>query len=548
VFTIHFDDDPFEAKLRNILATGLQEQQRRLAYKEALDDKIYEMLHSTSIVPPESASASSSLHQQTIHENFQSIYTSSPTINNQKYQNKNKSNGSTVTTDNAEVYSQIAEAQKNLLEYYSEFWMKHINKTVQEEEQFFETLHVKNNYRNSLTADNIDKALDDGDSRRHDRFLLSKTFTIDIVPRPRYPPLANFTAEYAKVSFKPANFMLEETKLFIQMVGGGVPLDSNFSIIIPFHLSIKASKTWIKVRDYPLPLLYVPPPATGRVSWVLEGDYALGDELGNSGGSRIIPITIIPLSNPSGPPGYCLSAVRTASPLKFYSIIDYHVITQGMSMICWSISYNPAVQDILRVLDNLTAAQVDPSPRIGFWDKVRFMIHSQVKIQFSDGGKLAFVVKGTRDPYQLLERGAGLAKIWSDDVVWLLGYENNQNEFMQIISQSYAFGVPDLIHGGFVPQLPDSLQYKQDKMFADDNHVFLKIALKLSDGVRMGIGLSYERLSCHYEDVNNNKLCIRCKYQRPHLIDRCRSQIFMPHYNVLFQSVQQVNAYFDKVK
>lgn len=548
VFTIHFDDDPFEAKLRNILRTGLQEQQRRLAYREALDDKIYEMLHSTSTVSPEPASANSSMHQQTIPEDFQSIYTSSSTINAQKGQNENRSNGSTASTDNAEVYVQIAEAQRNLLEHYSEFWMKHINKTVQEEVQFFEALHVRNNYRNSLTAADIDKALDDGDSRRHDRFLLSKTFTIDIVPRPLYPPLANFTAQYAKVSFKPANFMLEETRSFIQMVGSGVPLDNDFSIIIPFHLSIKASRTWIKVRDYPLPLLYVPPPATGRVSWTLEGDYALGDELGNSGGSRIIPITIIPLSTPSEPAGYCLSAVRTASPLKFYSIIDYHVLTQGMSMICWSISYNPAVQDILHVLDNLTAAQVDPSPRIGFWDKVRFMIHSQVKIQFSGGGKLAFAVKGTRDPYQLLERGAGLAKVWSDDVVWLLGYENNQNEFMQIISQNYAFGVPDLIHGGFVPQLPDSLQYKQDKMFADDNHVFLKVALKLSDGVRMGIGLSYERLSCHSEDANNNNLCIRCKYQCPHLIDRCRSQIFMPHYNVLFQSIQQVNTYFDKVK
>ncbi|KAL7329844.1 Protein SABRE [Mucor circinelloides] len=546
VFTIHFDDDPFEARLRNILRTGLQEQQRRLAYKEALDEKVYEMLHSTSSVPPESPSASASMHQQaSVNDDLQSIWTSSSTINPQREETDNsKSHIDPAAT--AELYAQIAQAQKDLLAYYSEFWIKHIDETNLEEAQFFEALHARNNYRNTSTVDAIDNALDDGDSRRHDRFLLSKTFTIDIVPRPLHPPLANFTAQYAKVSFKPAHFMLQETRSFIHMVGSGVPLDYDFSILIPFHLSIKASKTWIKVRDYPLPLLYVPPSEHGRVAWTLEGDYVVGDELGNSGGSRIIPIIIVP-SSTSTTPDYCLSAVRTASPLKFYSVIDYRVLTQGMSMICWSISYNPAIQDILRVLDTLTAEQVDPSPRIGFWDKVRFMIHSHIKIHFTGGGKLAFVVKGTRDPYQLLERGAGLAKVWSDDVVWLLGYENEQNEFMQIISQSYAFGVPDLIHGGFVPQLPDSLQHKQDKMFADESHVFLKIALKLSDGVRMGIGLSYERLSCHTDNVKNHAACVRCQHQRPHMIDRCRSQVFMPHYKVLFQSAQQVNAHLDTV-
>ncbi|CEP17090.1 hypothetical protein [Parasitella parasitica] len=531
VFSIHFEDDPFEAKLRNIFRTGLQEQQRRLAYKEALDDKIYDMLHpKSSYATPETGSASSSIHQQPrTADELEPICALPPIIN-------------AAAVDNAEVYTQIAEAQKNLLEFYSEFWIKHINETNSEEAKFFEALHIKSNYRNSLTADDIDRTLDDGDSRRHDRFLLSKTFTIDIVPRPLYPPLANFTIEYVKVAFKPAAFMLEETRPFIQMVGNGVPLDNDFSILIPFHLSIKASRTWIKLRDYPLPLLYVPPTAASRIAWTLEGDYVLGDELGNSGGSRIIPITIIPPTST----GYCLLAVRTASPLKFYSVIDYHVLTQGMSMICWSISYSPAIQDLLRVLESLTPAQVDPSPRIGFWDKVRFMIHSQIKIKFSGGGKLALVVKGTRDPYQLSERGAGIAKVWSDDVVWLLGHENSQKEFMQIISQSYALGVPNLIHDGFVPQLPDSLPDKQDRITDDDKRVFLKVVLKLSDGFRLGIGLSYERLSCHGQDASNNTLCINCKYQTPHMLDRCRSEVFMPHYKVLYKSAQYVNTHYDK--
>lgn len=486
VFTIHFDDDPFEAKLKNILRTGLVEQQKRLAYEDALNEKTNEMLSIEPLDP--------------------------------------------------EVNIQISEARKNLLGYFSEFWIKNINEKKKEEMYFYEQLHMQD-YRNVATFQELDESLDEIQRPESDVFI------IDVRPRPLYPPLANFSAQFTKISFKPADFSLLETRQFIHTIGGGVPLDNDFSIIIPFHLSIKAGQTWIKMRDYPLPLLYVPPPIdedistrasrnNSRLSWSLEGNYVVGDELGNSGGSRIIPILVIPESFVSM--GYCLSAVRTASPLKFYSVIDYDIFTRSMSTICWSVSYNPAIQDIIQVLESLTSDQVDPSPRIGFWDKVRFMIHTQTKFNFIGGGDLAIVVKGTRDPYQLQGRGAGLAKIWSDNVIWLLGYKNAENEFMQILSKNYSFGVPDLIGGGYVPSLPDSLEKKKPVNLGK----FLKVALKLSDGIRMGIGLHYER----------QKYCQDCtNCSSSHHLDRCRTQEFFPHYKVLYQSVQQVKENYDEV-
>lgn len=481
IFTIHFDDDPFEAKLRTILRTGLIEQQKRLAYQDALNEKINEMLLSEE-----------------------------------------------------DVSDQIAEAQQNLFGYFSQFWIKNLNEKKQEEAKFYEQIHLQD-YRNSTSAQELDDLLDEVQRQEAELFM------IEIRARPLYPPLANFSAQFTKIQFRPADFPLSETRQFIHTMGGGVPLDNDFSIIIPFHLSIKAGQTWIKIRDYPLPLLYVPPPLQdtnaggniSRLSWSLEGNYAVGDEVGNPGGSRIIPISIIPASSESQ--GYCLSAVRTASPLKFYSVIDYDVFTRSMSTICWSVSYNPAIQDILLVLENLASDQVDPSPKLGFWDKVRFMIHTQTKFNFIGGGDLAFVVKGTRDPYQLQGRGAGLAKIWSDEVVWLLGYKNPENEFMQILSENYAFGVPDLEGGGYVPQLPESLPPKK---LAEKTGKFLKVVLKLSDGIRMGIGLSYERLK-HCDD------CEQCAMA--HRLDKCRTQVFSPHYNVLYQSVQQVKATYGEV-
>jgi hypothetical protein len=537
VLTVQFDDDPFEAKLRRVLRTGLTEQQRRLAYQEALDDKIQDLLAAQSPSACDTSFTKSSDQQSDSIDTSSTIHVPQPP----------KNSSSPIELD---VHAQIAEAERNLLGYYSQFWIKHINESKNEETQFYQDLYQRENYRNLMTAKALDESLDDGDvqSRQPDSNI---TFFIDITPRPLHAPLLNFSAQFVKVNIRPADFSVEETRSFIHTIGRGVPFNNDFSIIIPFHLSIKAGMTWIKVRDYPLPLLYVSPPAQSqdnnneRVSWRLEGNYALGDELGNSGGSRIIPVSIIPATN-EGAAGYCLDAVRTASPLKFYSVIDYQILTQGMSMISVSVSYGPAIQDVIHVLETLAPGQVDPSPRLGFWDKVRFVIHTETKLSFVGGGDLAFVVKGTSDPYQLQGRGAGLAKYWSEDVICLLGYSNLQNEFIQIISQSYRFGVPDLLRGGYVPLLPDSLPYKNDKIMTSADHKFLKVVLKLSDGIRMGIGMSFERLSCSTDQAT--ELCFHCANKpQQHIIHRCRSQVFSPHYQVLFQSVQQVNQMYQEV-
>lgn len=542
VLTIQFDDDPFEVKLRHILRTGLMEQQRRLAYRDALDDKIQDMR--ANVVASSDTSYTKYSDQQSDNMTTSStIHVSQP--------GKDTNSNSPTTSVQQDIDSQIDEGEKNLLGYYSQFWIKHINESTNEETQFYLDLYQRENYRKQMTAESLNDELDDVNIQpcRQDA---NNIFCIGIMPRPAHAPLLNFSAQYVKVNFRPADFALDDTRSFIHTIGGGVPFNNDYSIIIPFHLSIKAGMTWIKARDYPSPLLYVPPPVPSqeckndRVSWRLEGNYVLGDELGNSGGSRVIPVSIIPGTDDSD--GYCLNAVRSASPLKFYSVIDYQILTQAMCMICVSVSYGPAIQDVIRVLETLVPGQVDPSPRLGFWDKVRFMIHTETKFSFIGGGDLAFVVKGTRDPYQLQGRGAGLAKIWNNDVTCLLGYNNLQNEFIQIISQGYKFGVPDLVRGGYAPLLPGELPHKNDKIMASSDHKFLKVALTLSDGIRMGIGMSFERLSCNSE--NATELCFKCANNKPrqHIIHRCRSQELSPHYQVLFQSVNQVNQNYRKVR
>ncbi|RCI02471.1 hypothetical protein CU098_001113, partial [Rhizopus stolonifer] len=334
LFSIQFDDDPFEVKLRKIFKTGLMEQQRRLAYQETFDQK--------------------SLQPSAEH---------------------------------------IQEAQQSLLQFFSRNWRKHIDQTHQEESDFYHAYYCAENYRKPTTSTEMDHALD-GRYALFDPHQHVERFVITIAPRPCYAPLANFSAQYVRVQFQPADFPLEQTRAFIHQSGSGVPLDFDFSILIPFHLSIRAGKTWIKIRDYPLPLLYIPSKPGEKQSWMLEGNLVFADELGNLQGSRLISVPVWD--------NYILLAVRTTTPLKFYSVIDYRILTPHLSMICWSVSSSPAIQDILRVLDSITPNQIDPSLPLRFWDKVRFMIHTQVKFEFM--GDLGMIVKGTRDPYDLQRR------------------------------------------------------------------------------------------------------------------------------------------------
>lgn len=480
MFLIHFDDDPFEARLQTIFRCGLVEQEKRQAYKEAFEKKI-----------------------------------------NGTPQDEAEEQG--CEGNNSPTEREIQDAGDDLSRHFSQLWIKNIDRAISTQASFYESMYVAHDYRHPFNADTLDSALD---QEVRDQEAFSSWFQIDVLPRPLFPPLVNFSAENACIEVSLPKFSLDDTRAFAHDLGGGI--SSNFSLLIPFHLSLKAGRTWIKIRDYPVPLLYVPPSSdVNPVSWTLEGDYVAADETGDSRGSRIISVSILPS-------GYTLSAVRTASPLKFYSIVDYAVMTDGMSIIGWSNSYKPAIQDIIRVLDTLTAAPVDPSPSLGWWDKIRFIYHSRIKVKFLSGD-LAFVMKGTRNPYELNGHGAGMAKVWSKDIMWLIGYQNPQREFMQIISQEYTFGVPNLA-SDFIPQLPDTLA-TNNRVSHDER--FLKVVLKLSGGIKMGIGMLFERSIC------DQLSCIG--HDTLHPIERCRTSTFMPHHQVTFKSPQYVAAHEDMV-
>ncbi|KAI8882880.1 hypothetical protein K501DRAFT_185718 [Backusella circina FSU 941] len=504
LFTFQFEDDPFEARLRVIWKTGLAEQVNRMAIQDAFEVKV----------------------QTLMQEPIETIGT------NRK--------GSDAETD-----ARVNEAWRGLQEHNSKSWKRHIDSAISKEQSIYQKQHGTY-YRQTSSS------VDENVPNTSNHPFLSDLFHIDIVALPRYPPLLNLTINKTTLNFKSPEFDLSETREFIYRVGKGQPLDTPLSTLIPFHLNWDSGETFAQIRDYPVPFLIVPASKCEEEEeekvWSLSGDYVFADDLGHLDATRCINVPLVS--------DYSIHVARTATPLKFFSTVNINVHSSNLTHICWCVPYQPAIQDIMRVLDSFTKPPVDPSAKIGFWDKIRLIIHTKVRISFISGGDLAIVMKGSRDPYEMSERGYGLAKVWRNDVIWLLGHDNPQGEFMQIISQDYAFGVPDLMRGGYAGHclLPgeekettsqpihhsssmSSFNSTATTKNSESESRFVKIALKLSGGIRMGLGCQLERMCQHG--------CEKCdENYDPEERNAHKSELllFKPHYQVSFKTPAKVNA------
>lgn len=549
VFTFQFEDDPFEARLRSIFKTGLLEQANRIAIQDAFEVKAQTLMRDSNAANRRGSERGNITRSCFISK-------------------RSKLTNCIFALDslyiNEETDARVNEAWQGLQEHNSKSWKRHIDAALSKETSSWQNIQAAD-YRHAIIFGQLDEIFDDNSKNEKTKFL-SDMFCIQVVDLPLYPPLLDLTIKMACLDFRPPDFDLGKTREFIYDVGKGQPLDTPLSTLVPFHLDWKSGETWAQIRDYPIPFVLVPPNPLAEedstmdsIAWKLSGNYVLGDDLGDIQATRSIHVAMVDENHAH----YAIDIARTSTPLKFFSIVNIDVHTSGMSHICWSVPYLPAIQDISRVLDTFTRPPVDPSQKVGFWDKIRLLIHTRVKISFVGGGDLAIVMKGSRNPYDMSEKGFGLAKVWRNDVVWLLGGENPQGEFMQIISRDYAFGVPDLVRGGYTApfilaadssaretggksqkemrQSTSMSSFNSSTLSKDNENElrFVKIALKLSGGIRMGLGCHLER-KC----VPDCEICDEAAGNcTPEEREAHKSKLleFMPHYKVKFRAPQNVH-------
>lgn len=343
---------------------------------------------------------------------------------------------------------------------------------------------------------------------------------VNITSYHRTPPLFRAVIYGFKLQLSQPSFPLEQLPDFLHVQGQGVPKDTFYTLLVPMHLDVALTSLRVTLRDYPLPLLHIPFHSKGKDLPVLRfiSDLVVSEEMGPSQSVEWIPCTISGTQGgfvPSSP--LIIEIPKTIMPVKTYANPTVKVMTDGVTAFGWGVSYSATTQDLVRVLESLTSETRDPSPSIGFWDKLRLIFHWTIEVSFTNEARL--YMKGTRDPYTLHDEGAGFGLCWKGNPKLLIGFPNDVNELIQVSSDTMSI---------IIPKFHCEWDAAQNKPDASETHNAapgcLKTCAKLGSGVRFGVGVILER-SCSSEDCTS--CCPSSSFDR-----HCRFFTFRPHHDV----------------
>lgn len=506
VLLFELEDGAFEWKLGTIYRTGIVEQKQRLAREETFKVKakwIEEEEQSKGSsknrnrsAHPRSRNNQQNATQQQVEIDDQPLKHSHSGADSRHCRMRYDTEGMCGISGAAKI--SIQEAKKRLQQHNAQSWKKRIDHS------YMTQRNAMRDFRGVFWGP--DQLPEDVEN------------TENILEVPQRPALMSTLISDLHIMIDKPSFPLSQLPEYLHRIGKGMPYDMKYALLVPMHVQIDMGKVQMTLRDYPLPLLHVPaikPDQSSRVpSLSLKTDFVIAEEFRGPQSTRHVKVDIIPPYDSSNGGGFSMDIRRTISPVKSYSDISIDINTGFPTRITWGASYQPAIQDMMMVVEGFTRPQTDPSDRTGFWDKIRLSFHSRVFVAWKGDGDVHLTLKGTRDPYTVTGNGAGLLMCWRNDVRWSIWRDGEPRKFMAVDSGDYILAIPDYSHqarwndisGRHDDSLSSSNSYK-------NGAIFKKVVMKLSGNVQWLAGIVFER------SIANGK----------------RSFNFEPHYNIVLK-------------
>ncbi|XBW34496.1 hypothetical protein QEN19_000041 [Hanseniaspora menglaensis] len=279
-------------------------------------------------------------------------------------------------------------------------------------------------------------------------------------------PLMVYSVLDMEFDIKPPSFGVDRYADFVFKYGKGVPISTVYTLLIMFNANFNAKMLKLQLRDYPLPLLFLP-------NVVLNGDIVMGEVMPDEFGIREVWVPFIKGCDTKISNLFGSNVSRTLNSIKFYANLNISIDSTMPSLLTWGKSLQPAIQAIMMWFDFLTKPPLDPSPKIGFWDKTRLLFHGFIKFEWSERSELHLNMKGSTDPYAIHEFGAGLTFCWKNGTSLTIHESSNPADFLKIKSKSFVLGVRNF----------DS---------QDQKNRFGKIMMELNGDVLWRLGLMFE--------------------------------------------------------
>ncbi|EEH44787.2 uncharacterized protein PADG_01076 [Paracoccidioides brasiliensis Pb18] len=516
------EDDAFEWKIGSIYRLGLLEQKQRLAREEAFRMK------SRRLEELQQRQASSRYRTQSIN--------GIPTRSTARSRKSNEDVRRSKSADGRRPHtrSQPRGRRPNRAVRYNPEGVPAISDSfkVSSNEAWFKLqehnarswkMSIDNNMRFQNTAIKEIRLMFSGadeppEDMQDDENILS------VPDRPGL--LSALISDVHLVIDKPS-FPIDEYPIFLHRIGKGMPLDMKYSLLIPMNVQLDMGEARGNLRDYPLDLIHIPALRAGQSSrlpsWSLRTDFVIAEEFRDYESSRHVIVNVVPpneVADGVTNPGFSIDVRRTVSPVKTYSDAIIEINTNLPTSISWGMSYQPVIQDMMKIIEGFSKPEIDPSERVGFWDKIRLSFHSRINVVWKGDGDVHLRLKGSRDPYVVTGFGAGFVMCWSKDVQWEIHTRDDPREFMAVTSGEYVLAIPDYSH-----QARNSYEVTLDygstssRCISKDCALFKKVIMKLSGNVRWLSGLVFER------NVDGSE----------------RSFVFKPHYDVVLKNPRYIS-------
>ncbi|KAF2643777.1 hypothetical protein P280DRAFT_546675 [Massarina eburnea CBS 473.64] len=486
------EDSPFEWKLGIIYRYGLMEQKQRLAREVAYDIKVKKLRQAEERRGGQqrARSAHTGRGRSKARSNKELRFRSrSEDLSEPSSPDKPKSeNPMRYDKDgysglSGHCRTSIEEARDKLNRLNAQTWRKRIDHALNSQN------HSIDDIRHMFWG--LDEMSDEVDHKEK------------ILSIPRRPPLASLVVSDLDITIDKPSFPLSEYPRFLHDVGKGMPMDMQYSLLIPVHVQIHMGEAKVQLRDYPLPFIHIPAlrttQSTRMPSLSLRTDFVIAEEYRDIESTRVCRVVVVPEEvDDSGEHmgGYAVDVRRTVAPVKTYSDMKVDVNSSYPTRITWGTSYQPAIQDMMQVIENFTKPAIDPSERVGFWDKIRLTFHSRINVSWKGDGDVHLILKGSRDPYMVTGHGAGFVMCWQNDVQLSLAEDPDPRNFLVVNSGSYVLAIPDLGHYARQENEPD-LPLHADGSSSISSYkqlaIFKKTVMKLNGNVRWVAGLVFER-------------------------------------------------------
>ncbi|KAL2864526.1 FMP27 family protein [Aspergillus lucknowensis] len=511
------EDDAFEWKLGCIYRTGLIEQRQRLAREDAFQLKLQKLRES------DQRRATSRLRTKSSHRTLRSERVSQDTRRSKSADAKARNDprddkgrgrkfrydAEGATSFSCETKLSTETAWYRLQHFNSRSWKSKIDAAL-----LFQGSSIKE-VRNLFSG--ADEPPEDSQE------------TETVLSIPNRPGLMAALISDVNLTIDKPMFPLEEFPYFLHDIGKGMPMSTEYALLIPMSIQLDMGEARVNLRDYPLDLLHIPALRPGQSprlpSWSLRTNFVIAEEYRNHKSSRQVKVELVPASElPDGTtsPSFSLNVWRSVSPVKTYSDPVIEINTNLPTSISWGMSYQPVIQDMMKIIEGFTKIEIDPSERVGFWDKIRLSFHSRIRVKWKEDGDVHLRLKGSRDPYVVTGFGCGFVMCWRKDVQWNIHTTDDPMEFMSVTSGEYVLAIPDYSHEArcLAEATAESLETISTSSDLKNAAHFKKVIMKLSGDVKWAAGLVFER------NVNENE----------------RSTEFRNHYDVILQNPLYVGS------